>query len=332
MIRSILISFLVWALTASTGKFGLQYPSHFLEFGHDWTIDQAGNLYVVRANLDPNNSSVYLTAKYDREGRKLWEGSGVPILDSDHIFAAIAVDHKGNPCVVCETPLRLNLDNHKVRRLGGVTTKYDSNGKELWAIPCKVGKTDALRFVGIAIDNCGNIYVTGRYSEPSLDSSGVSKPDSDSDIATIKFAPDGRRLWTTQYRSDGDRNDLPMDIVLDHKGNLYIVGVTEGRGFVGDLVTIKYDTNGRQLWVSCHTEKDTMDMPEAATVDGRGNVYVAGWSMALKEEDVHCVTIKYDADGKKQWVGRYKESEWAITPNAIATDQSGNVIVSAQKS
>ena len=102
----------------------------------------------------------------------------------------------------------------------------DFNGKQMWSVPCKVGKTDPLIFARLAIDNSGNIYVTGDYldhqpishhdsredndrhrenrttksrgsdSKPSLDSSGVSRTDVDSDIATIKFAPDGRKLWT----------------------------------------------------------------------------------------------------------------------------------------
>ncbi|WP_278491534.1 SBBP repeat-containing protein, partial [Methanococcus maripaludis] len=80
----------------------------------------------------------------------------------------------------------------------------------------------------IAVDLDGNSYVTGgKY-----------------DIVTIKYAPNGTRLWNSTL-DFGATSEVGYSIALDNGGNAYVTG----RGN-DNFVTIKYAPNGTRLWNS----------------------------------------------------------------------------------
>jgi hypothetical protein len=99
--------------------------------------------------------------------------------------------------------------------------------------------------------------------------------------------------WVSIY--DGSSRDLPYAIAVDSSSNVYVTGSS---------ATIKYDTDGNELWV-----KNYSGGGSDIALDSSGNVYVAG-----------SVTIKYDSNGNELWVQ-------SGGGTAIAVDSSGNVYV-----
>jgi len=75
---------------------------------------------------------------------------------------------------------------------------------------------------------------------------------------------------------------------------------------------------------------DTSDEATALAVDSDGNVYVTGFIMGIGTSWDYC-TIKYDADGIRQWVDRYNgpgnDQDWAYS---LAVDGAGNVFVTGR--
>ncbi|MHC4642442.1 MAG: hypothetical protein ACYS32_12430, partial [Planctomycetota bacterium] len=71
MIRRLLILAIVFGMVscgwAINSKRDLRY------FGKDTGIDAEGNLYLLVRTYDPNIGWHYLTVKYSKEGKKLWE-------------------------------------------------------------------------------------------------------------------------------------------------------------------------------------------------------------------------------------------------------------------
>ncbi|HEY6191241.1 MAG TPA: T9SS type A sorting domain-containing protein [Bacteroidota bacterium] len=151
----------------------------------------------------------------------------------------------------------------------------------------------------MATDDSGNVYVTGWATRFT---SGI-------DIATIKYSPEGEKLWVAYY--DGGaagRDDKGVAIAVDTAHNVYVTGASDGGGSTGfDIVTIKYDRNGAPAWASParydgpgHSE----DKPTAIAVNDSMNVYVTGWSMGVGT-GFDYATIKYDPSGTLAWVDRY---------------------------
>jgi hypothetical protein len=151
----------------------------------------------------------------------------------------------------------------------------------------------------MAVDDSGNVYVTG----------WVTRPTSMIDYATIKYSPDGELLWSAFYDGGGGaKDDKATAIAVDTAHNVYVTGYSDGGQATGfDFATVKYDRNGHTLWASParydgpgHGE----DKAVAIAVNDSQNVYVSGWSLGAGT-GLDYATIKYDISGNTQWVKRY---------------------------
>jgi uncharacterized delta-60 repeat protein len=170
----------------------------------------------------------------------------------------------------------------------------------------------------IALDPSGNIYITGN----------VYGSGTDQDYATLKYAPNGTQLWVQIYNGLSNGQDYANAIAVDSSGNVYVTGRTiDNLTTDQDYTTIKYDTDGNQLWVSKYNGPGNGgDGAAAIAVDSSGNVYVTGYSKGSGTENDYA-TIKYDSSGNQLWVARYDNSNNYDNANAIAVDSSGNVYV-----
>jgi len=170
---------------------------------------------------------------------------------------------------------------------------------------------------GIAVDRGGNVYVTGKSTGNHTYL----------DYATVKYDRYGNRKWVARYNGPKNYNDEAAAIAVDRNGNVYVTGTSMGLDSGYDYATAKYDTNGKRQWVRRYNgPQNKNDKAVALAVDGGGNVYVTG---RVDGEYVHghFATIKYDTNGKRQWVRHYKGPWNARTPIGIALDGIGNVYV-----
>ena len=138
--------------------------------------------------------------------------------------------------------------------------------------------------------------------------------------------------WVSQYKGQGS-NDVAWGIAVDSGGNVYVTGYSYGGLETGyDYATIKYDTDGKKLWVDWYMGPGDGGETNAIAVDSSGNVYVTGNSEGPPyygySGDDDYATIKYDTNGKRLWVKRYR-GPWRATDSAkaIAVDSGGSVYV-----
>ena len=172
----------------------------------------------------------------------------------------------------------------------------------------------------IAVDNSGNVYVTGSSGEIWTRT----------DYATIKYYPNGDTVWVRRYSGPGNglEEDDPSAIAVDDFGNVYVTGASYASATAYDCATIKYYPNGDTAWVRRYDGPDNdVDGAGAMAVDNSGNVYVTGFSYSSATSGDY-LTIKYHPNGDTAWVRTYNAPlNQQDRAYAIAVDDSGYVYV-----
>jgi len=167
----------------------------------------------------------------------------------------------------------------------------------------------------------GNVYVTGiSYG------SGTGY-----DYATIKYDPNGNELWVERYNGPDNSWDSARAMTLDDNDNIYVTGSSYSATSV-DYATIKYDTDGNELWVARYNGPgNSGDYARAVAIDSSGYVYVTGHSYSGTSDDY--ITIKYSPDSNiPLWVVMYSGPENSDDlPCAIAADSNNNIYVTGSE-
>nr|MDQ2987388.1 SBBP repeat-containing protein [Armatimonadota bacterium] len=251
-------------------------PGNSYDLAHALAVDGAGNVYVTGYSLGAGTREDYATIKYGSNGNQLWlaryNGPG-----NEYDYAnALAVDAAGNVYVTGESYGGENDFDY-------ATIKYDSNGNQLWVARYDGPGNDLDLAWALAVDGAGSVYVTG-----SSVGAGTF-----SDYATIKYDSNGNELWVARYNGPGNNDDSATALAVDGAGNVYVTGSSYGPGTFYDYATIKYDSNGNQVWLARYNGTGNgNDFASALTVDGAGNVYVTGGSQGVGPGPDYA-TIKY---------------------------------------
>ncbi len=276
-------------------------------------VDSSGNVYVTGSSGGYYDE--YLTVKYSTNGLLLWAKKYDGSANGNNVASAIAVDGSGSVYITGYSCGSGATNDY-------ATIKYNANGKQLWAKRYDGPGKGEDRAGAIVVDRLGNVYVTG----VSQGSGTYGK----SEYATIKYNTNGKLLWTKRYGGPGNNGALARDLAVDGSGNVYVTGYCSASGSEG-FATMKYNTNGQQLWTASYSGPESLrDNASAIAVDGSGNVYVTGSSYVEGPDDYcyDCATIKYSPAGKQLWVKTYNGpgngSDW---PTGIAVDGAGNVYI-----
>jgi hypothetical protein len=188
-----------------------------------------------------------------------------------------------------------------------LTIKYNSAGDTVWVRYYDGGQEFYDDALAIAVDDAGNVYVTGRSMESG----------NQMDIATIKYNSAGIEQWVARYDGPDSDDDEGWDIAIDDSGYIYVTGYTRSATTYLDWITIKYDNAGDTVWTATHNGPGNgFDEASALALDDSGNVYVTGYTYSATAYFDY-TTIKYDADGDTQWVVAYDGTESSADDKAV---------------
>ena len=186
--------------------------------------------------------------------------------------------------------------------------------------------------VAIGADAQGNVYVTG---------TSLSEIAFPYDFLTIKYSPDGRRLWTRRHHSPENYSNEATAMAVDRQGNVYVTGMSVRSEtpyhLSSNYLTVKYNTDGQLLWERFYDGPafENADRPAALAVDGQGNVLVTVYSTG-DGTGYDYATVKYGPDGQEIWVRRYNGPEGRLynldSAISLAVDGHGNVCVTGSSS
>ncbi|MEO0083725.1 MAG: SBBP repeat-containing protein, partial [candidate division WOR-3 bacterium] len=272
-------------------------------------IDNQNNIYLTGESYGLGTDFDYALVKYNSAGILQWVQRYNGSANRYDQSSAIAIDNQGNIYIT-------GVSEGLTSDYDYLTIKYDNNGIIQWIVRYNGPSNGVDYATALTVDSYGNVYVTG-----------VSyKSTSGYDYLTIKYNANGETLWTRRYNGPANYSDGAFAIAVDSFGNVYVTGRSIGIGTNRDWATIKYNSQGDELWVQRYNgTADRDDFPRALAIDNLGNIYVTGCAENINtNKDI--VTVKYLAEGNVQWVSVYNGNDDGNDEAlAIAIDNFNNI-------
>ena len=277
-------------------------------------VDTAGNVYVSGTSYSATESD-YATIKYSPTGQQLWVARYNGPANGYDLAAKVKVDAVGNVYVTGSS------DNGRSSSYDYATLKYSTGGQQLWATRYNGPANSYDLAADLALDNEGNVYVTG-----------TTYTDSQSDYATLKYVgTDGQQEWEEIYNGTGNGYDEAAKIALVGPLNsVAVTGTSYGGTSTGyDFATIRYGIfGGFPAWASRYNDPANGDDVAAdLAVTSQGDVVVAGTSYGGLSADYS--TVRYmGSNGQLVWNNRYDGPTNSYDEaKAVAVNEAGNVYV-----
>jgi hypothetical protein len=276
------------------------------EGAKDIAVDSSGNVYVTGIGHYGGSEWDYATIKYDSMGNELWvarysgddhsvEGGCAITLDpSGKVYVTgefgtvaynqfgnklwIKTGHHGNDITI-DSSNNVYVTGYTIGgELNGgiITIKYDSMGNELWSAGYKGPGNDVREAHDIALDQFGNVYVTGCCV-------GELKFY---DFITMAYDSDGNELWTAMYNGPGDHHDYARKLAIDSSGNAYVTGSSCQTPYLSSFTTIKYSDQGDPPILQWTINLD----PDTLNLKSKGK-WITAYITLPEEYDVNDINI-----------------------------------------
>ncbi len=297
-------------------------------------LDAYGNTYVCgyfynnaqfgNIQLNGQGSTDGFVGKISPSGNWLWaqEMGGT----SSDQCKDIDVDDGGNISITGYFYSTATFGNTYLSSQGSYdvfVAKLDTNGTWLWAV--RAGGSSDDQGHGVAMDNSGNVYITGYYYNTGYFGQFTLASYSNQEAFIAALAPGGQFIWAQRmygsYYQRGrgiDVNDIGEVAVTGEFTYRINIGGTElSPGYQSSsyyrVFTAKFTTSGNFLWAKwAGYESSYSAHGEDVAIDNNGEVYTVGrfnyrmkfdgtWIYAYQQSNNwDCFVSKYNAYGAIQ--------------------------------
>jgi hypothetical protein len=248
-------------------------------------VDSGGNAYVAGSDTyiclsEGPSQSCYvdlLVVKYGPNGNQLWTAENLQGSDYSVEVAGLALYNASNIDVAPNTYTGPSSPDQTFN-----TYSYTADGQAAWSAFNPTGDGYSLSHA-LALDQRGNALVIGQNANyyPNMQ------------YATYKINATGTYIWTNLYPASPAGMSVGTAIAVDQANSAYVTGYSPGTNSDNDIVTIKYDQNGNQIWLQRYASPCNGNAAgNAIAVDNNGNVYVTGYDTTAAG-GTEIVTIKY---------------------------------------
>lgn len=184
------------------------------------------------------------------------------------------------------------------------------------------------RFNKIKADGQGN-YVAVGYTIKTGDYR---------DFLIVKFNSNGDTLWWRTKNGKDFMDDEAVDVVLDALGNVYACGYSDGGNSQDDILLVKYDANGNELYDTTWNNSSYYmdDIPVAMAIDGNQNIFITGSTEPdTAKGSNNFITLKFNSSGGLIWQAEYNRPSVTSGKDeaaSIAVDSNGDAYITGRSS
>lgn len=203
--------------------------------------------------------------------------------------------------------------------------KLNSSGDTIWTRQYNNSSANGSdKALFISLDALNNIYVCGITDGGSVNNN---------DIVTQKYNNNGVLQWTITYNYyPFNQHDEPLDLFVNSGGDVFVTGKSDADSSAAtnnDAITIKYNTNGVQQWISRYNGSgNDADRGIAITGDNSGGCIITGRTTNGTDDDI--LLIKYTTTGTIAWQQIYNRGLGNDRGDDVFTDATGNVFVTGR--
>ncbi len=282
------------------------------DYGTAINVDNLGNVIVTgifkgamtvktTKYVSKGDKDIFII-KYNPDGEIVWSVTGGGNMADES--TAIATN-KNNDIYVCGDFEGSVEFNKKLIVSAGkkdvFLAKYNKDGIISW-LKREGSASGDDHASAIALDNTGNIFLTGYFSGLStFGNTNLTSMGSD-DIFLVKYSPTGDGLWAKQTGGKGDEHAESMK--LDDAGNIYLCGefnadFTFNQDNIRnlgdwDIFVVKYSNSGEML-KGTQISGEGFDRAYGLGLDALSNIYITGFfSKAISIGDIKYTST--DAD------------------------------------
>jgi hypothetical protein len=288
-------------------QWAVRYGDTDQEYGTGIAADNSGNVYVIgnsqnevtfeNTTLTANgkNEGIAFLLKLNSSGEFQWAKKLNELYDGG---ASDIVIDKNNNIFITGNLSDYNQDGNGN---GFYLAKYNTSGIQAWYNSYGFGFYIKQAF-GIATDNLGNLFISGRYMQTMTLGSTTMKASAtlDMDGFISKLDVNGNVIWAKQLTSPGQGQDELRSIAVDVENNIYTIGKVDSTAIVGNIsiplldkksktVIIKYDQNGNPLWAKTSNIGQQYNQQKILTGND-GNIYFAGCFYSAMKLDTIIIT------------------------------------------
>jgi hypothetical protein len=151
-------------------------------------------------------------------------------------------------------------------------------------------------------------------------------------LSEVNAQPQVKWMKRCSYESGYD--NCVVDMILDVDGNSYLTGYIKYSSIRQDLITLKYNKEGKLIWIKTYSGGDTnVNTPVIISLDNLGNVIVTASQRRTAKYIFDYFTIKYNNNGDTLWTKRFNSlSDTSIAPpyaipRGLAIDNFRNIYI-----
>jgi hypothetical protein len=325
--------------------------------GNGVVADAAGNLYMVGDTYSVTfGDSDVLIRKISPDGSAYLYTADMGGSDND-FGTGIAVDSTGSVYVggysaSVDFPLANAFQNGNAGNNNAIVLRLDPTGNTL-IFSTYIGGSSDDRAFGVALDNQGDVYLTG--GAVSVDfpvSTGAYQTQNRGgvDCFVVEFDSQGNGIFSTYI--GGGSDEQANAIAVDSQGNSYITGQTlsdsypqvnpsfqHSRHGGNDAFVTELSADGSHLVYSTFAGGGSDDFGYGIAVDPAGDAYVVGTTNSSDFPTSNgayqrgyggsgdIFVLAYSANGQNLMFSTFLGSHGVEDGNGIALDSANNIYV-----